>query len=282
MLTYWYDCFNYNLRPNLFLRELWIELIIFSFILDMPALIDFSFFIELNQMLLSPYSNILMLDELYFDNLNVLPWNSLTFYVVYFYKVCYCAVKFLFISWQGEVLLSSFPVIASFPVLLGYKKVLLTKSNKALVELNQFQIDIIVGCLLGDASMERYSPTANSRLRFDQTFPMHASYLTFIYSHFYHLTGAPPKVQFRKADKRTNKCYASMAFKTLALPCLNFYKELFYLNGVKIVPVDIANYLTPRSLSFWICDDGGKMLIIKQYFILDLILMLKIWFYRPH
>lgn len=106
--------------------------------------------------------------------------------------------------------------------------------------------------------MERYSPTANSRLRFDQTFPMHASYLTFIYSHFYHLTGAPPKVHFRKADKRTNKVYASMAFKTLALPCLNFYKELFYLNGVKIVPVDIANYLTPRALAFWICDDGGK------------------------
>jgi hypothetical protein len=106
--------------------------------------------------------------------------------------------------------------------------------------------------------MEQYSPTANSRLRFDQTFPMHTSYLTFIYSQFYHLTGAPPKVNFRKADKRTNKVYASMAFKTLALPCLKFYKELFYLNGVKIIPMVIANYFTPRALAFLICDDGGK------------------------
>jgi hypothetical protein len=29
---------------------------------------------------------------------------------------------------------------------------------------------------------------------------------------------------------------------------------MFYPNGIKIVPLDIAKYLTPRALAFWIMD----------------------------
>lgn len=34
--------------------------------------------------------------------------------------------------------------------------------------------------------------------------------------------------------------------------------ELFYKNGVKIVPRNLAELLTARGLAFWIMDDGGK------------------------
>jgi hypothetical protein len=44
----------------------------------------------------------------------------------------------------------------------------------------------------------------------------------------------------------------------LALPCFNEYHELFYPNGVKIIPNNISDYLTEVSLAFWIMDDGGK------------------------
>ena len=50
----------------------------------------------------------------------------------------------------------------------------------------------------------------------------------FIYSHFYNLCGAGPKVYFRKPEPRTNKIYSSTQLKTLAYPCLNFYHDLFY------------------------------------------------------
>lgn len=39
------------------------------------------------------------------------------------------------------------------------------------------QKDIIVGTLLGDSSIERDKPTHNTRIRFDQSYPGHKSYL---------------------------------------------------------------------------------------------------------
>jgi hypothetical protein len=72
----------------------------------------------------------------------------------------------------------------------------------------------------------------------------------FIYSHFSNLGGKGPKVYIRKPDKRTNKIYSSMQFKTLSLPCLNYYYDLFYKEGKKIVPSNIGDLLTARALAY--------------------------------
>lgn len=77
------------------------------------------------------------------------------------------------------------------------------------------------------------------------------------YSQFTNLTGKGPKVYIRKPDKRTNKIYSSMQFKTLALPCLNYYYDLFYKEGKKIIPSNISDLLTARAFAYWISDDGG-------------------------
>ena len=45
------------------------------------------------------------------------------------------------------------------------------------IVLTSLQKDVIVGTLLGDASMERDKPTHNPRIRFDQTYPGHEEYL---------------------------------------------------------------------------------------------------------
>ena len=58
-------------------------------------------------------------------------------------------------------------------------------------------------------------------------------------------------------DKRTGKVYSTIAFKTLRHPSLNQFQELFYKNGVKIVPMNIAELLTPVGLAFWIMVDGN-------------------------
>ena len=78
-----------------------------------------------------------------------------------------------------------------------------------------------------------------------------------IYSQFTNLTGKEPKVYIRKPDKRTNEIYSSMQFKTLALPCLNYYYDLFYKEGKKIIPSNISDLLTARAFAYWISDDGG-------------------------
>ena len=80
-----------------------------------------------------------------------------------------------------------------------------------------------------------------------------------IYSHFINLAGKEPKVYIRKPDKRTNKIYSSMQFKTLAFSCLNYYYDLFYKEGKKIIPSNISDLLTARAFlrRYWISDDGG-------------------------
>lgn len=134
----------------------------------------------------------------------------------------------------------------------------LSNKEKLLIQLTKIQKDILVGTVLGDAYIERSKASHNARLRYDQTFPHHASYLMTIYSHLYNLTGKGPRIIIRKPDIRTGKIYYQMQFETLNLPCLNTYHELFYKDGKKVIPQSIGELLTARSLAYWIMDDGGK------------------------
>jgi hypothetical protein len=59
-------------------------------------------------------------------------------------------------------------------------------------------------------------------------------------------------------DKRYQRHSYSLWFYTLSLPCFDTLYSLFYVNGFKQIPADIANYITPISLSYWIADDGAK------------------------
>jgi LAGLIDADG DNA endonuclease family len=46
----------------------------------------------------------------------------------------------------------------------------------------------------------------------------------------------------------------------MSLPCLNIYREWFYPQGIKIVPTNIADHLTPLGLAHWFMQDGYKHL----------------------
>lgn len=103
--------------------------------------------------------------------------------------------------------------------------------------------------------MERNKQTHNARLRYEQTYPKHASYLQFLYAIFLNLTSSGPKIIVRKADKRTGKIYKTIAFKTRALQQLNHLYDLFYkydVNGkrYKVIPVNIHELLTSRALAY--------------------------------
>ena len=126
----------------------------------------------------------------------------------------------------------------------------LTKEFKLNYQLNSIQEEILVGILLGDASLERGKSTYNTRLRIEQSLESHKAYLYFLYSFFIDMTKTPPASPSRNPDKRTGKVYNSIKFQTLSFPCLNKFYELFYNNSIKIVPVNIAELLTARSLAF--------------------------------
>jgi ubiquinol-cytochrome c reductase cytochrome b subunit len=139
-----------------------------------------------------------------------------------------------------------------------YSKPRAVSPEKQAMQLSDEQKEILVGTLLGDASIERSKPTHNGRLQFLQTFPAHAEYLTVLYVQFINLAKSAPKVVIRKADKRTGKVYSQIQWKSPTYTCFNMYHDMFYVNGKKVVPANIAELLTPRALAYWIMDDGGK------------------------
>jgi hypothetical protein len=59
-------------------------------------------------------------------------------------------------------------------------------------------------------------------------------------------------------DKKLNIEYISISLTTLQLPCFNHLRTLFYnAEGIKVVPKNIYDILTPAGLAHWIQRDGS-------------------------
>src|SRR5208283_1932567 len=56
-------------------------------------------------------------------------------------------------------------------------------------------------------------------------------------------------------DRRTNKTYERVFFRTRVSEVFTAYKDKWYPNGEKIVPRDLK--LTPLICAIWFCDDGS-------------------------
>lgn len=116
-------------------------------------------------------------------------------------------------------------------------------------------MDLIIGSLLGDASVEKRGNSA--RIEFKQGFN-HASYLYFIYFQFlfWDLVSSTAPIPFKIGDGKGGK-HLVLRFRTRTSVKYTWFRNIFYPEGRKIVPSNIADYLTPRGLAYWIMDDGG-------------------------
>jgi hypothetical protein len=50
--------------------------------------------------------------------------------------------------------------------------------------------------------------------------------------------------------------HSALQMNTRAMPCITELYNMFYVNGVKIVPKDLYNLLTPEALAHWIAGNG--------------------------
>lgn len=128
-----------------------------------------------------------------------------------------------------------------------------------LIFLTPEQKEILVGLILGDGTLNRRSPSANTRLLFSQS-QIHSDYFLSVFHIFKNFCSPdvankiPEPVQIKLKDK----IYYKISFTTLQLPCFNYFYLIFYPNGKKIVPSNVAQYLTPLALAHWIMCDGSK------------------------
>jgi hypothetical protein len=132
----------------------------------------------------------------------------------------------------------------------------LTKADRESFTLSTELKEILVGLILGDLNILKGKNSTNAGLRFEQS-TIHEDYLLHLYALFKGYCLSLPKVYTRSPNVKTGKVYSRVRFITHSLPCFNPFLDLFYPSGLKIIPLNIGDLLTPLGLAYLICDDGS-------------------------
>ena len=172
---------------------------------------------------------------------------SLLFYIIYYFNTYY------------------FPIVLKqnsnyFCFILSLNLAFIIPNIRAVNRIGPHHEDIIsvlVGSLLGDGHGERLS-NGGVRFTFKQS-DIHKDYLFWLYYFFnsrgYCNNNIPVIMKQHSGTKIFNYYYY---FRTYSFTSLLWLYNLFYNhNKHKLIPVTIANYLTPLALAVWIQDDGN-------------------------
>ena len=121
--------------------------------------------------------------------------------------------------------------------------------------LSERQKAIVIGTLLGDGCLETNGRYV--RLRTDHS-ERQKKYVFWKFYQIHNLTSGRPRfVEYY--DKRTRKIYKHWRFDTISTEKFTPYKNLFYANGKKQVPLNIKELLIkPLSIAVWFMDDGYR------------------------
>jgi hypothetical protein len=148
-----------------------------------------------------------------------------------------------------------------------------TLKQLAMVQLAPYQYNVIIGLLLSDGWLTFASKTnKNARLGFAQS-GAHSEYFWFVFLSLSHYCSSYPDVRIRTSfGKKT----IALQFFTRSMPCLTKLHSLFYPNGVKIIPHNIYELLTPVALAHLIAGDGsvsrhGLIICTNSYSLEDIV-----------
>lgn len=128
-------------------------------------------------------------------------------------------------------------------------------------------LEIVIGSLLGDGSMEKDNKLSPAcRFAFQQEKP-NSEYLLWLHAEIAKLGYCKPNIpQIMSRLGENGSMRYSIRFRTYTYSSFNWIYEGFYKTDInltnnktirrKIVPEFIKDYLTPRALAIWLMDDG--------------------------
>lgn len=123
---------------------------------------------------------------------------------------------------------------------------------------NKDVLSVIIGSVLGDAYLNRRSGEG-VRVCYRQS-QIHKEYLFWLYDFLYnrgYTTNLQPRQYTRTIESQKGTVYYGYEFNTFTFRSFNWIHQLFYNKGKKVIPRNIAEYLTPLALAVWVMDDGG-------------------------
>src|SRR5579871_5564353 len=114
--------------------------------------------------------------------------------------------------------------------------------------------ELIIGRILGDSYLEITKGCINARMTFNHS-TKQKEYIFHLYDQLKELTKTPPKLFSYILNSKT---YETYKFNTLNYTFLTELYKIFYVNNIKIIPLNIEEYLSSRALAYWAMDDGYK------------------------
>jgi hypothetical protein len=121
---------------------------------------------------------------------------------------------------------------------------------------NTFFQQVMVGLLLGDGTLVKKYTGGGTYFKFAQSV-IHSGYLLHVFSLFneqghLHMLAPSPGTSLIKG-----MTHHWLQFSTKSLVEWNSLYALWYVNGVKVIPNNIEELLTPVAIAYWFMDDGG-------------------------
>lgn len=124
-----------------------------------------------------------------------------------------------------------------------------------MIKLPSYYWSTVVGLLLSDGWLAfPSSHSKNARLGFEQS-GINAKYVWSVFFILSHYCSSGPMIRTRSRGGIDN---TGILFVTRALPCFTGLYNLFYVNGIKVIPENIYELLTPVALAHMIQGDGAK------------------------
>jgi len=157
-----------------------------------------------------------------------------------------------------------------------------TKLVSNMIKIAPYQYSVIVGLLLSDGWLTFASKTNKSaRLGFKQSLS-HSQYVFFVFNKLAHYCSSSPGLT---SGIRAGKRFYGLQFLTRSLPCFTELHSLLYPNGVKIIPDNIYELLTPVALAHIIMGDGeakphGLTICTNNFSIQDVVRLMNVLILR--
>ena len=125
------------------------------------------------------------------------------------------------------------------------------------LSLTEYQMQILIGHLLGDGCLEICGNSGKARLKIEQSIKQR-EFVEWLYGVFKDFTKTLPKEKnYLSSNSKGYFRKNSIYFSTLSFKLFYEFHKMFYLNHKKIIPTEIENFLTPLSLAVWFMGDGS-------------------------
>ncbi len=128
------------------------------------------------------------------------------------------------------------------------------ETYKTRLKLSPEQREVLIGILLGDATLETQNSGRTYRMKIEHSLKQRA-YAEHMYDMFRDWVLTPPRL--KSVALPNGRTYTNMVFSTVSHDSFRFYAQQFYRERTKVVPKLIKRWLTPRALAYWFMDDGS-------------------------